>query len=185
MQSDHHVHNPSSPDPVQVEPGGTHPANATGGTIKDRLSGLMHRVQHSIWPVSGGGAITHDVSPAAHAGNGAANGSDHGLITQINVLDHTHMQAFPAHRKAQVMEKIMSLTPIKNEEHQGNNQFEKAVMHLHREGYGLIDLQPQETVFTSVWYRKIRAFGGSADVTMLLWEVDENDMSITMMRWRI
>ena len=181
MQSDQQMQKPSQSAPVPTESVDVRPQEASGETIKHRLSALMHRVQHSIWPVNGSGAVTVGVSPAAHA-----DGGDHALISQVNALDHQHMQAFPAHRKAQVMEKIMSLTPVANVLSQGNNKFEKAVMNLHREGYGLIDLQPQETVFTSVWYRKSRALvGKGADVTMLLWEDDEGGASVTMMSWRI
>ena len=173
MQSDQQMQKPSQSAPVPTENAGVRPQDASGETIKHRFSLLMHRVRHLIGPLNG--------SEAAHA-----DGGDHALISQVNALDHQHMQAFPAHRKAQVMEKIMSLTPVANVLSQGNNKFEKAVMNLHREGYGLIDLQPQETVFTSVWYRKSHAFlDKSADVTMLLWEDDEGGASVTMMSWRI
>ena len=177
---------PSQSAPVPTENAGVRPQDASGETIKHRFSLLMHRVRHLIGPLNGSEAGPWGVRPAGQAESSGVNGSDCGLISQVNALDHLHMQAFPAHRKAQVMEKIMSLTPVANVLSQGNNKFEKAVMNLHREGYGLIDLQPQETVFTSVWYRKSRALvGKGADVTMLLWEDDEGGASVTMMSWRI
>lgn len=185
MQSDQHWQDPSPPEPVSMETESERPSNATAETIKHRLSRLLQRVQHTVRKANGSTAMTRRVNPGAHAEDSVSTGSDYGLLSQITGLDHKHMQAFPAHRKARVMEKIMSLTPIRNEAHQGNNKFEKAVMSLHRDRYGLIDVQPQETVFTTVWYRKNRAFGSSADVTMLLWEKDGNGASITMLSWRI
>ena len=185
MPSDQHLQYPSPPDPVSKEAAVERPLNASAKTITHRLSGLLQRVQHTLRRVNGNKVVNHGASPAAHADDSGSEGSEHGLISQINGLDHEHMQAFPAHRKAQVMAKIMSLTPIRNEVHQGNNKFAKAVLRLHRDGYGLIDVQPQETVFTTVWYRKNSAFGNSADATMLLCEEDENGASITMMSWRI
>ena len=80
----------------------------------------------------------------------------------------------------------MTLTPLKTVLHQGGNQFEKAVLNMHRESFRLIDLQPHETAFTSVWIRNNRALiGDSMDVTMLVWEDGEIYDSTTIMTWRI
>jgi len=108
------------------------------------------------------------------------------LTTQINDQDREHLQAFPPDLKTQVMEKIMSLAPVQNMVYRGNNQFEKAMLNIRREGYGLIDVQPHETAFISVWYRKNGSFlGKGADVTMLLWENGEDSDSTTLMSWKI
>jgi hypothetical protein len=109
-----------------------------------------------------------------------------GMSTRITDVDRAHMQAFPQEHKAVVMEKIMSVKPLQTVVHQGGNHFEKAVLNMHRESYELIDLQPHETAFTTLWYRKNRSFlGKKADVTMLLWEDGEVSDSTTIMTWQI
>lgn len=109
-----------------------------------------------------------------------------GSITQINDRDREHMRTFPLHLKSQVMNKIMSLAPTEKVMHKGKNRFEKSMITIHREGYGLIDVQPYETTFTSVWYRRNRTYTGrSAAVTMLMWEEGENDDTTTMICWKI
>ena len=107
-----------------------------------------------------------------------------GLITQINDGDRAYMQAFPAQLKAQVLNKISLLEPDESVVYHGNNRFEKAMMIIHREGYGLIDMQPHETAFSSVWYRKGRKLTGkNAEVTMLMWEESEHGDVTTVVRW--
>ena len=116
----------------------------------------------------------------------APDAAHQGLSTQITDIDRAHMQAFSQERKAAVMAKIMTLTPLQTVVHQGGNQFEKAVLNMHREKFLLIDLQPHETAFTTVWYRDSRLFlGKQSDVTMLLWEDGEVCDSTTIMTWRI
>ena len=107
------------------------------------------------------------------------------MITQINDRDRQHLRTFSAHRKAEVMKKIMSSAPVQNVVYHGKNRFEKAMMEIHREGYGLIDMQPQENAFTTVWYRKGRKFTGkNVDVTMLLWEEGEQGDTTTVVCWK-
>ena len=116
----------------------------------------------------------------------APDAASQGLSTRITDIDRAHMQAFSQERKAAVMAKIMTLTPLQTVVHQGGNQFEKAVLNMHREKFLLIDLQPHETAFTTVWYRDSRLFlGKQSDVTMLLWEDGEVCDSTTIMTWRI
>jgi hypothetical protein len=114
---------------------------------------------------------------------------DEALLTQINDLDREHLQAFPPQRKAQVMNRIMSSAPARSVVLQGKNEYEKTVITIHRDGYGLIDMQLHENVFTSVWYRKERSFlGRGADVTMLLWEDGDNcdaGDSTTQTTWKL
>jgi len=109
--------------------------------------------------------------------------------TQINDRDREHLRAFPAHRKAQVMKQIGARAPERSVVHQGKNGYERAVFNLHRDGYGLIDMQPDEFIFTTFWYRKDRAFlGRGADVVMMLWEHggDGRDgEATTLATWRI
>ena len=107
-------------------------------------------------------------------------------MTKINDHDRKHLQSFPSRRKAQVIQKIMSLSPVQNATIGGGNQFELAVFKLHREGYQLIDMQPHEMLLTTVWYRKRRSLlRGGAEVIMLLWEYEEDSHSTTTMKWKI
>ena len=110
-------------------------------------------------------------------------------ITQINDRDREHLRAFPPHRKAQVMRHIGSRVPARSVVYRGKNEYEKAVLNLHRDGYGLIDMQPQELLFTTVWYRKDRSFlSKGIDVTMLLWEHGGHSHGgdlTTLATWRI
>ena len=109
--------------------------------------------------------------------------------TQINDLDREHLRAFPALRKELVMQKIEVIAPTRCATHKGKNEYQKAIINIHRDGYGLIDMQPHDSVFTSLWYRKDRSFlSMGADVTMLLWEDggnDDDDDSTTMTSWKI
>src|SRR4029077_15921910 len=92
-------------------------------------------------------------------------------LTQINDRDRAHLRAFPLRRKAQIMKQIRSLAPARVVVYQGKNEYEKAVLSLHRDRYRLMYMQAEEFQLSAYWYRKDRAFlGGGADVTMLLWE---------------
>jgi hypothetical protein len=111
---------------------------------------------------------------------------EEGLVTQINDRDREYMQAFPAQLKARVMHKILSQEPEENVVYQGNNRFEIAMMNIHRDGYGLIDMQPHETAFSSVWYRKGRKLTGkSAEVIMLMWEEGDHGETTTVANWKL
>ena len=99
-----------------------------------------------------------------------------------------HLEAFPGDRKAVVMQRIMSLMPTERLVLDGDNDFEKTVLKLRREGYGLIDLQPQETAFSCIWYRRSKALfsRAGADVAMLLWEMqDPTGPLTTVLTWRL
>jgi hypothetical protein len=120
--------------------------------------------------------------------NGTPEIGSQGSKTQINERDHKHLLAFPAHRKTQVLKHIESHAPMRSVVYQGKSGYERAVFNLHRDGYGLIDMQPQESLFTTLWYRKDRSIlSMGADVTMLLWEDGGNDDedSTTLTNWRI
>jgi hypothetical protein len=111
------------------------------------------------------------------------------LLTQINDRDRAHLRAFPLHRKAQVMKQIRSLAPARVVVYQGKNEYEKAVLSLHRDRYRLMYMQPDELQFSAYWYRKDRSFfSKGADVTMLLWEHGRDGRegeSTTLATWRI
>lgn len=152
-----------------------------------RLRSFMHSVQVMLKPngkAASASALSDDAS--AEAQMPSPVNADQGLKSQITDADRAHLEAFPAERKAEIMNKIMSLTPVYNVVHQGGNQFEKAVLRMHREGYQLIDMQPHETAFTTVWYRKDRSIlNKKSDIVMLLWEDGEVVDSTTIMNWRI
>ncbi len=116
----------------------------------------------------------------------APDAANQGLSTQITDIDRAHMEAFPQERKTAMMDKIMSITAHQTVVHQGGNQFEKAVLNMHREGFLLIEMEVHETAFTSVWFRENRSFlGKKIEVTMLLWEDGEVCDSTTIMTWQI
>jgi len=110
------------------------------------------------------------------------------METRINDEDLGHMAAFPESRKAAVMKRIMGHAPAENVVLEGDDSFESAVLRLRRDGYGLIDLQRQETAFTTVWYRKGKALLGLAgvEVAMLMWEASAcGGGATTLMTWRV
>ena len=109
------------------------------------------------------------------------------MKARIDRRDLEHLEAFPGDQKAKVMRKIMSVQPTERVVLDENNGFEKAVLNLRREGYGLIDVQRQEIAFTCIWYRKTKSLfnGAGADVAMLLWEMQECGVETTVLTWRI
>ena len=136
------------------------------------------------WAAALGAGWSVDAEPAQ-------NGSRGTLKSRINDIDLAHLNGFPATTKAWVLEKIMSLTPIMSTTSREAHHYEKALMRLRDEGYHLIDLQPQETVFATVWYRKKHSLlSKREDVVMLLWDcgcaedADGSD-STMVMSWRI
>jgi len=109
------------------------------------------------------------------------------MKSRIDRKDLEHLEAFPGDQKAKVMQKIMSLQPTERVVLDEDNSFERAVLKLRREGYGLIDVQRQEIAFTCIWYRKTKSLfnGAGADVAMLLWEMQEPGAETTVLTWRI
>lgn len=85
------------------------------------------------------------------------------------------------------MQKVMSRAPIKTVVMDGCTQFEKTLIKLRRDGFGLIDLQPQEAACASFWYRKKPTLlkPSSADVAMLLWEAQERGEATTLITWQV
>ena len=109
------------------------------------------------------------------------------MKSRIDEKDLRHLEAFPGDRKSKVMRKIMSLHPTERVVLDGETSFEKAVLKLRKEGYGLIDVQRQEIAFTCIWYRETKSLfnGAGADVAMLLWEMQERGTETTVLTWRI
>ena len=110
------------------------------------------------------------------------------METRISDEDLEHLEAFPESRKAAVVEKIMALAPAESVELEGDEHFESTVLGLRRDGYGLIDLERQETAFSTLWFRKGRALLGlaGAEVAMLLREARaRGGGATTLMTWRV
>jgi len=109
------------------------------------------------------------------------------MKSRIDEKDLRHLEAFPGDRKAKVMKRIMSMQPTERVLLDGDNGFEKAVLKLRKEGYGLIDVQRQEVSFCCTWFRETKSLfnGAGADVAMLLWEMQEKGTETTVLTWRI
>jgi hypothetical protein len=109
------------------------------------------------------------------------------MNARIDNKDMKHLQAFPDAEKALVLQKIMSHAPAKTLVLDGNNDFEKTLLKLRRDGFGLIDLQPQETACATVWYRRKSALlkRPGQDVAMLFWEAQERGEVTTLMTWSV
>lgn len=107
----------------------------------------------------------------------------------INSQDVSHMKAFPASQRARIMREIMSRSPVAERHYEGNTHFVKTILKLRADGLRLIDLQPFETAFASVWYKKNATLLGKSksDVAaMVVWEGSEREQDITTLRvWRI
>ena len=109
------------------------------------------------------------------------------LETRINDYDIKHLHAFSDERKQAVMRRIMSRRPDKTIQLNGRHDFERTLLKLRREGFGLIDLQRHEASFSSVWYRRgISVLGRRREhVTMLVWEAEEPGPQTTVLTWRV
>jgi hypothetical protein len=108
------------------------------------------------------------------------------MKSRIDQTDIEHLETFPGDQKAKVMQKIMSRQPVERVVLDGDNDFERAVLKLRREGYSLIDVQRQEIAFSCIWYRKTKSLftGAGADVAMLLWELQDRGCETTVLTWR-
>jgi hypothetical protein len=109
------------------------------------------------------------------------------MDARINNEDMKHLQSFSDARKTAVMQKIMSHPPAATMVLDGNNDFEKMLLKLRRDGFGLIDLQPQESACASIWYRRKPALlkRPGMDVAMLLWETLERGEATTLITWKV
>jgi hypothetical protein len=109
------------------------------------------------------------------------------MNARINSEDMKHLRAFSDNHKAVVMQKIMSHPPARTVVLDGNTDFEKTLIKLRRDGFALIDLQPQETACTSVWYRREPALlkRPREDVAMLLWETQDLGEATTLITWKV
>jgi len=111
------------------------------------------------------------------------------MVTAITDDDRGHMLTFPVQQRAKIIQRMMSNPPASEWNCEGNNSYVKAMLQLRARGLGLIDLQPQETAFTAIWYRKQRSLLGllKAEVAaMVVWEFDGDTGSKTTLKvWNI
>lgn len=111
------------------------------------------------------------------------------MVTAITDRDRGHMNTFPIDKKMRIMQKIMARLPVAEWNFEGNNNYVKAMLKLRAGGLGLIDLQPQETAFTTVWYSKNRSLLGRAKTeaaAMVVWEYNGDAEGVTSLRvWHI
>jgi hypothetical protein len=109
------------------------------------------------------------------------------MATLITDHDLHDMRSFPVGEKEMIMRKIMSRVPVEERSLEGNNDCVKTLLNIKAGGLRLIDLQPQETVFTSIWYCRhgsllSRLKPGA--VAMLVWESNGVDKAILKV-WHI
>jgi hypothetical protein len=111
------------------------------------------------------------------------------LAAVITDQDMGHMKRFSPHKKQKIIGKIMSKKPVEESSLHGNTSYARALLRLRARGLQLIDVQPQETVFTTVWYRQNRSLLGRMKLevaAMLVWEFGGHEGDSTTMRiWHI
>lgn len=103
------------------------------------------------------------------------------------------MRAFPEHHKTRVMREIMTKAPVLEKTLRGNAHMVKTIRKLRADGLRLIDLQPWESVFISIWYKrvgsKMLSLLGRESLefaTMVVWEVNDDEGDITTIKnWQI
>jgi hypothetical protein len=107
------------------------------------------------------------------------------LITE---KDMNHMTSFPAGEREALMQKIMSKAPVEERVFEGNSRSVRALWRLRAEGMKLVDLNSQETVFTSVWYRNGRSILSPQKphvAAMIVWEVNDEQEVATFKIWHV
>jgi hypothetical protein len=115
------------------------------------------------------------------------------MATHITKRDLDHMRTFPALHKTRLMQEIMAKVPVAEKILQGNTHFVKTIRKLRADGLQLIDLQPREGIFRSIWYRRggsrmLSLFGRTKleFATMVVWEVNDDAGDITTVRnWQL
>jgi hypothetical protein len=115
------------------------------------------------------------------------------MASHITARDLAHMKAFPARHKTRLMREIMTKVPVAEKILPGNSHFVKTIRKLRADGLQLLDLQPWEGIFTSIWYRRggarilsLLSRTKSEFVTMVVWEVNDDRDDITTVRnWQL
>jgi hypothetical protein len=107
------------------------------------------------------------------------------LITE---KDMKHMKAFSPALRLALMQKIMSRAPVEERVFEGNTRSVLALWRLRVEGLKLVDLQPQETAFTTVWYRTGRTLLNRQKpnvAAMVIWELNDDEEVATFKVWHV
>jgi len=110
------------------------------------------------------------------------------IKTRINDADMRHLHAFSVSSKTWVLRKIRAQEPLESEVRNEDHHYEKIMLHLREQGYGLIEMLPLETALTTMWLRKkgILPLGFTpVDVIMLEWEALAEGDATTVTIWRI
>jgi hypothetical protein len=108
-------------------------------------------------------------------------------MTLITEKDLNHMNAFPPSERAALMKKLMSMPPLEERVCEGGNESVRALWRLRADGLKLVDLEPQETAFTSVWYRNGRSFLSRQRqiAAMVVWEINPQQEVATFRIWQV
>lgn len=112
------------------------------------------------------------------------------MTTRITTQDMEHLRAFPAEKKAQIMQHVSHESVTQAITYTGSNYYDKAILKLRQEGYGLIDMQPMETACTMLWYRKISPLfslkrSEYAVMVMLEYEMEDGTDVTTLRTWKV
>ena len=107
------------------------------------------------------------------------------LITEN---DTKHMKAFSPALRASLKQKIMSRPPVEERIVEGNTRSGMELWRLRVEGLKLVDLQPQEGIFTSIWYRNGRTLLNRQKpnvAAMVIWELNDDREVATFKFWHV
>jgi hypothetical protein len=80
---------------------------------------------------------------------------------------------------------MMHGAPAEEWQFEGKDEYARTLLRLREGGLRLIDLQPMETAFTSVWYGKYTSLSGrpgSEAIALLVWEQGARDAEVTTLR---
>ena len=103
----------------------------------------------------------------------------------ITEQDRQYMNAIPSESRARIMSRMMRDLPAEEGQFKGNDGYARALARLRAAGLRLIDLQPQESAFASVWYGKHTSIGdqpGREALALLVWEQGELDAELMTLR---
>lgn len=110
------------------------------------------------------------------------------MATLITSQDMDYMKAFPADQKVKIMREIMSRSPTAERHFEGNTYCVKTILKLRADGLKLIDLQPLESAFTCVWYKRngsLLGRGKTEVAAMVVWECSADDDVTTVKVWHM
>lgn len=111
------------------------------------------------------------------------------MMNLITELDHSHRRTFPRNRKKQIMERIMGTVPQELIDVDGPRACYRTVRGLRSSGMGLIDFQPMETGFITVWYSERKSLFGlrrCGIAAQVVWQAKRDEYEFTTVSiWHI